>query len=72
MVTLNYYINTYSFLVIIAGVVIFAIANNDYVPILFFGAFLAIAGTIQFFITKSVGQNLLNNVLSEDITNPDY
>jgi len=65
IVVLNYYINVLYPLLIIIGFMTVLITDGDYSDISFFGIFFLLAGAFQYITTKSVGKELLRDILTE-------
>jgi hypothetical protein len=65
IVTLDYFINMLSQLLIFTFLVTAIIIDGEYWAILFFGTFFFVASIFQYFTTKNVGKKLLNSILAE-------
>ena len=66
LVTLDYFIDTLYSLLVIAAIIVVIIIQGEYSAILFFGLFYLIAAVFQYFTTKNVGKNLLDDILGEN------
>ena len=66
IVVLHYFINILYYLLIWISLAIFLINQGEYSAILFFGAFILIAAFFQYNVSKNVGKDLLNDILSVD------
>ncbi|MEE1946641.1 hypothetical protein VRU48_16060 [Pedobacter sp. KR3-3] len=64
-VVLTYFVSMAYSLLVFMAVMIFVVATGFYWGLLLFGAFFLFAGARQFFITKTVGKELLAKVLTE-------
>jgi hypothetical protein len=66
IVVLNYFFNILYLIAISTAFVVFCIINGLFFGALFFGLFYLIAGVFQYNTTKNVGEELLNDILTED------
>ena len=66
-VTMNYFIDLLWPLIQMAAILVLLIIQEFYIGILFFAAFFLIASTFQYFTTRNVGRELLDEILDSDI-----
>lgn len=66
VVSLSYFINTFYSFLKLSIIIIAVLIQGEHIIIWFFILFFTIASIFQYFTTKSVGKNLLNDILTKE------